>query len=154
MDFLGAYNAISRRSGHIKFTTVPNHTYLKLKMFGPHGIITMSASFQATYAREKANCELTSAQAATRELVELRGGIDSRDGPYAPKASSDTFKSIEDMKDVQIDDADPFKHVRIGRRSLANKKTPLSTSSEPIATSSLGSPRTCWESQGNLSSTP
>lgn len=40
------------------------------------------------------------------------GGVE--EGPDAPKAASDMFESTEDRKDVQIDDTDPSKHVRIG----------------------------------------
>jgi hypothetical protein len=46
---------------------IPNYTYLKLKMHGPRGIITASASFKAAYT-----CELASTLAITRELVELQ----------------------------------------------------------------------------------
>ena len=31
---------------------VPNYTYLKLKMPGPHGVITISTSFQQAYECE------------------------------------------------------------------------------------------------------
>jgi hypothetical protein len=132
MNFLGAYNAILGRSGYVKFMVIPNYTYLKLMMSGPHGVITASASFQATYVCEKASCELASAQATARELVELWRGIDSRDGSDAPNVSSDTFKCVDDTKDVRIDNADTSKHVRIGVTLSTNKKVPLSTSSKPI----------------------
>lgn len=56
---------------------VPNYMYLKLKMSAPHGVIIASASFQAAYACEQASCKLALAQATTRELVELRKGVDS-----------------------------------------------------------------------------
>jgi hypothetical protein len=89
LNFLGAYNTILGRSGYVKFMVIPNYTYLKLMMSGPHGVITASASFQAVYVCEKASCELASAQATARELVELWRGIDSRDGSDAPNVSSD-----------------------------------------------------------------
>jgi hypothetical protein len=38
-NFPGAYDAILGRSCYAKFMAVPNYTYLKLKMPGPHGII-------------------------------------------------------------------------------------------------------------------
>lgn len=93
--------------------TIRNCTYLKLKISGPHGVFTVSASFQAAYACEQASYGLASAEAATRELAEFQKSADSQARPDAPKASSGTFKSTEDTKDVPIDDTDPSKHVRI-----------------------------------------
>jgi hypothetical protein len=43
-----------------------------MKMPDPHWVITTSTSFQVAYAGERANYELTSAQAAARELDELQ----------------------------------------------------------------------------------
>jgi hypothetical protein len=40
-DFLGAYHAILGRPCYAKFIGLPNYTYLKLKMLGPHRIITI-----------------------------------------------------------------------------------------------------------------
>lgn len=57
---------------------VPNYTYLKLKMPGPHGIITASTLFEVACAYERANCELTSMMAATRELPELQKVVTNR----------------------------------------------------------------------------
>jgi hypothetical protein len=100
MDFLGAYNAILGTSGYVKFMFIPNYTYLKVKMPGPHGVITAFASFQAAYACEQASCELASAQATMRQLAELQRGANSKAGPYAPKVDSSTFKFAEETKDV------------------------------------------------------
>lgn len=69
VDFLGA--VVFERPCYIKFMAVPNYTYLKLKMPGPCGIITTSTTFQTAYACERANRELATALAATRELAEL-----------------------------------------------------------------------------------
>ena len=44
--FHGTYHAILGRPCYVKFMAVPNYTYLKLKMPGPCGIITISTSFQ------------------------------------------------------------------------------------------------------------
>jgi hypothetical protein len=67
VDFQRSFKAILGRSCYAKFMDIPNYTYLKLKMHGPRGIITTSASFKAAYT-----CELASTLAITRELVELQ----------------------------------------------------------------------------------
>ena len=46
VDFLGSYHAILGRPCYTKFMAIPNYTYLKLKMPGPHGIITIGGDLQ------------------------------------------------------------------------------------------------------------
>jgi hypothetical protein len=45
VDFQGPYNAIFRKPCYAKFMVVPNYAYLKLKMLGPRGVITVSGNF-------------------------------------------------------------------------------------------------------------
>ena len=45
VGFHGTYHAILGRPCYAKFMAVPNYTYLKLKMLGPCGVITISTSF-------------------------------------------------------------------------------------------------------------
>ena len=49
MGFRGTYHAIIGRPGYAKFMAIPNYTYLKLKMPGPKGVITVSSSFEHAY---------------------------------------------------------------------------------------------------------
>ena len=42
INFQGPYNAIFRRPCYAKFMAVQNYAYLKLKMLGPRGVITVS----------------------------------------------------------------------------------------------------------------
>ena len=44
-DFPGAYHAILGRPCYAKFMAIPNYTYLKLKMPGPRGVITVDTTF-------------------------------------------------------------------------------------------------------------
>ena len=45
VGFHGTYHAILGCPCYAKFMAVPNYTYLKLKMSGPCGVITISTSF-------------------------------------------------------------------------------------------------------------
>ena len=45
VGFYGTYHAIQGQPCYLKFMVVPNYTYLKLKMLGPCGVITISTSF-------------------------------------------------------------------------------------------------------------
>ena len=49
VDFLGPCSAIFGRLCYAKFMAVLNYAYLKLKMSGPRGVITMSRNFHNTY---------------------------------------------------------------------------------------------------------
>ena len=45
VGFYGTYHAILGYPCYVKFMDVPNYTYLKLKMSGPGGVITVGTSF-------------------------------------------------------------------------------------------------------------
>ena len=45
VGFLGTFHAILGRPCYAKFMAIPNYTYLKLKMLGPCGVITIDTSF-------------------------------------------------------------------------------------------------------------
>jgi hypothetical protein len=49
VGFTGTYHAILERLAYAKFMAVPNYTYLKLKIPGPKGIITVGPTYQRAY---------------------------------------------------------------------------------------------------------
>jgi hypothetical protein len=49
IDFEGPYHAILGRPCYTKFMAIPSYAYLKLKMPGPRGVITVMGSFQDAY---------------------------------------------------------------------------------------------------------
>ena len=51
---------------------IPDYTYLKLKMTGPHGVITIGTSFQQAYECEVECCSHATAIVASGELAALR----------------------------------------------------------------------------------
>src|SRR6185312_11647258 len=61
--FRGAYHTILVRPCYAKFMAIPNYTYLKLKMPGPRGIITVGSSFEHTYECDVECVEHAEAQA-------------------------------------------------------------------------------------------
>jgi hypothetical protein len=79
VDFPRAYTIILGRPCYVRFNVIPIYIYLKMKMPGPHGVITTSTSFQVAYACKQANCKLTSAQAVARELAKVQKVINSLD---------------------------------------------------------------------------
>ena len=72
VGFHGTYHAILGRPCYAKFMAVPNYTYLKLKMPGPGGVITVSTSFQHAYECDVECCSYAAAIVASGELATLR----------------------------------------------------------------------------------
>ena len=92
---------------------VPNYTYLKLKMPGPHGVITVGTSFQRAYECEVECYSHATATVASEELVALREEV-AGEAPDAKK-SAGSFESVEGSKEVLIDPSNSEgKTVRIG----------------------------------------
>ncbi|XP_066385380.1 uncharacterized protein [Miscanthus floridulus] len=70
--FHGTYHAILGHPCYSKFMAIPNYTYLKLKMTGPYGVITIGISFQRAYECEVECYEHAAAIVASRELAAIR----------------------------------------------------------------------------------
>ena len=80
---------------------VPNYTYLKLKIPGPSGVITVGTSFQRAYECEVECCSHTTATIASEELVALQEEV-TGEAPDA-KQSAGSFEPAEGSKEVLID---------------------------------------------------
>ena len=72
VDFLGSYHAILGRPCYTKFIAIPNYTYLKLKMLGPNGVITVSSAFSHAFVCDREHYELATAVVNSSELLQLR----------------------------------------------------------------------------------
>jgi hypothetical protein len=48
-EFRGTYHAVLGRPCYDKFMVVPNYAYLKLKMPGPNGVITIGSTYRHMY---------------------------------------------------------------------------------------------------------
>jgi hypothetical protein len=86
---------------------VPNYTYLKLKMPGPNGVITVSSSFEQAYTCGREHFELTHTLANSVELQQLRRTVMESALDSNKPTSSSAFHPTEDTND-------PTKTVRIG----------------------------------------
>ena len=113
VGFPGTFHAILGRPCYAKFMAVPNYTYLKLKMSGPHGDITIGTSFQRAYECEVKCCGHATAIVASGELAALKEEI-AEEAPDTKK-STRSFESAEGFKEVLIDpSSSEGKMVRIG----------------------------------------
>ena len=113
VGFHGTYHAILGRPCYAKFMAVPNYTYLKLKMSGPYGVITIGTSFQRAYECEVECCKHTAAIVTSKGLATIRKEVVEE--ATNPKQSAMSFEPVEDAKEVLIDPSgSDGKVVRIG----------------------------------------
>ena len=92
---------------------VPNYTYLKLKMSGPHGVITVGTSFQRAYECEVECCGHAMAIVASGELTALKEEVTEE--ALDVKKSTGSFESAEGSNEVLIDpSSSEGKMVHIG----------------------------------------
>jgi hypothetical protein len=69
VGFRGAYHAILGRPCYAKFMAVPNFTYLKMKMRGPKGVITVVSSIEHAFDCDVECVEHAEALALDEALV-------------------------------------------------------------------------------------
>jgi len=72
VDFLGSYHAILGRPCYAKFMVVPNNTYLKLKMLGLNGVITVGSTFSHAFTCDRKHFKLATAVINSSKLPQLR----------------------------------------------------------------------------------
>jgi hypothetical protein len=101
VGFPGTYHAILGRPCYAKFMAVPNYTYLKLKMPGPKGIITVSTTSQHAYQCDVECVE--QAEALAESLAILTGLGDCDQDVPDPKRHAGSFEPAEETKLVFLD---------------------------------------------------
>jgi hypothetical protein len=113
VGFRGTYHAVLGRPCYAKFMAVPNYTYLKLKMPGPNGIITVGSTYRHAY---ECNVECVEYAEALAESEALIADLEclSKEAPDA-KWHAGNFEPVEAVKSVSLDPSnDASKQVRIG----------------------------------------
>jgi hypothetical protein len=113
VGFRGTYHAMLGRPCYAKFMAVPNYTYLKLKMPGPKGVITVGSTYRHAY---ECNVECMEYAEAIAESEALIADLDclSKEAPDA-KRHAGNFEPAEAVKSVPLDPSnDAGKKVRIG----------------------------------------
>ncbi|XP_066373459.1 uncharacterized protein [Miscanthus floridulus] len=105
VGFPRTFHAILGRPCYVKFMAIPNYTYLKLKMPGPRGVITVGTSFQRAYEYEVECCGHAATVVASRELIALRE--EATEKMPNMKKSTGSFESAEGSKEVLVDPSSP-----------------------------------------------
>ena len=105
VGFKGSYHAILGRPCYAKFMAVPNYTYLKLKMPGPNGVITVKSTYEHAY-----DCDIECIEYA-EAIVEAEALIVNLDQLGSevpdPKHHARTFEPAKAVKLVLVDPTYP-----------------------------------------------
>jgi hypothetical protein len=113
VEFRGTYHAVLGRLCYAKFMAVPNYTYLKLKMPGPNGVITVGSTYRPAYDCDVECVEYTEALAESEALIAVLECL-SNEVPDA-KRHTGNFEPAKAIKSVPLDSSnDADKKVWIG----------------------------------------
>jgi hypothetical protein len=115
VGFRGTYHAVLGRPCYTKFMAVPNYTYLKLKMSGPNGVITVGSTYRHAYECDVECVEYAEALAESKALIADLECL-SKEVPDA-KRHAGNFEPVEAVKSVALDPSnDACKQVQIGSK--------------------------------------
>ena len=111
VDFPSAYHALLGRPTYEKFMDIPCYVYLKLKMPGPYGVITVSGDYKQAEELLQKGSLIADQQMAALELAEYKKAADSSELLQPKKISS--FELAGETKRVQIHPTDKDKFTNI-----------------------------------------
>jgi hypothetical protein len=106
VGFRGAYHAILGRPCYARFMAIPNYTYLKMKMPGPNGVITVGSSIEHAFDCDVECVEHAEAQALDEALVTTLEKMVNEDLDSTTKHAGN-FEAAEQTKEVPLDPAAP-----------------------------------------------
>jgi hypothetical protein len=106
VGFRGAYHAILGWSCYTKFIAVLNYTYLKMKMPGPKGVITVGSSTELAFDCDVECVEHAEALALDEALVANLEKLVSEDLNSTDKHAV-SFEATKQTKEVPLDPAAP-----------------------------------------------
>jgi hypothetical protein len=113
VGFRGTNRTVLGRPCYAKFMAVPNYTYLKLKMPGPNGVITVGSTYRHAYECDMECVEYAEALAESETLIADLECL-SKEVPDA-KRHAGNFEPAEAVKSIPLDPSnDVCKQVRIG----------------------------------------
>jgi hypothetical protein len=120
VGFQGVYHTILGRLCYAKFMAAPNYTYLKMKMPGPKGVITVGSSIEHTFECDVECVEHAEALALDKSLVADMEKL-ANEGPDSPVKHADSFEAAEQTKEVPLDPSTPKGKVLRVSSSLTPK---------------------------------
>ena len=126
MDLESPYHALLGRPALAKFMASTHVAYLKMKMPGPNGIITISGDYKRAMECASAGSNLAESLGITAEKKRIHDVVAlaqsaqlSMPGVGNPQQSA-TFQATKETKRIQIDESNP-EHTAIIGAGLDNK---------------------------------
>jgi hypothetical protein len=115
VDISSPYHVVLGCPALAKFMAVPHYAYLKMKLPGPRGVITVSGSFKKSLACAKESSQLAEALVIAEEKRQLlhRVELTQQDVPVR-QSPVEQFKPANNTKKILLDVSDPTKYVIIG----------------------------------------
>ncbi|KAM3401590.1 hypothetical protein ACQJBY_005977 [Aegilops geniculata] len=108
VDFQSAYHAILGRPAYAHFMARPCYVYLKLKMPGPKGVITITGNLKKAEECFQKGSKIADAQMAVVELQEYQKNADPSELLRDKKPATDSaFQSSGETKPIHIHPTDP-----------------------------------------------
>ena len=117
VDWKSQYHVILGRPAYAKFMAVPHYAYLKLKMPGPNGTITVNGDFERSDECDRKFNKISEsfgAQEQLQELVLTNGRTLFPEGNKTKPASA--FNVTNDPRAHQVHPTDPKKTVLVSAR--------------------------------------
>jgi hypothetical protein len=115
VDISSPYHALLGRPALAKFMAVLHYAYLKMKLSGPRGVITVLGCFKKSLACSKASSQLAEALVITEEKRQLLYRVElTQQDVLACQSPVEQFKPADDTKKILLDESDPTKFVIIG----------------------------------------
>jgi hypothetical protein len=115
VDMSSLYHVLLGRPALAKFMAVPHYAYLKMKLLGPIGVITVSGCFKKSLECARARSQLAEAVVITEEKFQLlhHVALTQQDVPVC-QSPMEQFQPSNDTKKILLDESDPTKFVIIG----------------------------------------
>ncbi|XP_020186114.1 uncharacterized protein [Aegilops tauschii subsp. strangulata] len=128
VDLSSAYHALLDRPALAKFMAVPHYAYLKIKLPGPKGLITVTDDYRKSIESARDGAKLAESLVVAEErrqldrIVALAQEASTAPIPAEDPADKTSFKPSKETKKVKLNPEDPScsKYVVMGSR-LDNK---------------------------------
>ena len=116
--FGSGYHALLGREAFTIFQAIPHYGYMKLKMPGPNGIITLASDLDITLRVENKTAALAlealSEALTADKLIALCSTVDRDDVILDKRHKSTSFKPADEIVNFQVHPTDPIKTASIG----------------------------------------
>ena len=124
MDLSSVYHALLGRPVLAKFMAVPHYAYLKMKLPGPKGLITITGDYRKSLDCARDGAKLAESLVVAEErrqldrIVALAQEASTTQIPAEEPADEAAFKPSKETKKVKLNPEDPScsKYVVVGTR--------------------------------------